>query len=105
MVYSPVLLGVPEMTPLLVLKLNPNSVILEPVALPLLIVAVMLLIALPEQTVWLLLVERVMVGSGFTVTVAVAVAEQPFDAVPVTVYMPVAVGCTVAVSPKPPLHS
>lgn len=81
MVYLLVPLGVPEMTPLL--KLNPGSP--EAEALPPPIVAVMLLMAVPAQTVWLLLEERVTEGSGFTVTVAVAVVVQPLDVEPVTV--------------------
>ena len=103
MVYSPLPLGVPEIVPVLALKLNPNM--LEPVAEPPPIMAVMLLMAVPEHTAWLLLEERVTEGSGFTVTVAVAVPVQPFEAVPVTVYVPEVVGCTVAVLPNPPLHS
>ena len=83
MVYSLAPFGVPEMTPVLGLKLNPGSP--DAVALPPPIVAIMLSMGVPAQTVWLLSLERVTEGSGFTVTVAVAVVVHPFDVEPVTV--------------------
>ena len=39
----------------------------------------------PAQSVWSWLLESVTEGSGFTVTVAVAVVVQPLDVEPVTV--------------------
>lgn len=83
MVYWPLLLGVPERRPLSALKVIPNR--LEPLTEPPAKVAVMLLIAVPEQTVWSWLLERVTDGSGFTVTVAVAVVVQPLEVDPTTV--------------------
>ena len=42
-------------------------------------------IVLLAHTVWIALLPRVTEGSGFTVTVAVAVVVHPFDVKPVTV--------------------
>lgn len=45
------------------------------------------------------------VGSGFTVTVTVAVPEQPAAVVPVTLYVVVVVGLTVlGLSVEPPFQ-
>jgi hypothetical protein len=60
---------------------------------------------LPEQTVDDAALA-VTVGSGFTITLTVAVFTQPFASVPVTVSVVIVVGETVSVAAVPPeLHA